>query len=243
MWGLTMSIFKRIAKKRYFFMILSLNQLIYNSLMGVDNTIDKNIKENQLICAIKNKDKEQVKTILDSGANINFKDKVTNYTPIFHALNQESIEIAELLLKNGAELDSLDKLKLSPLMVAVMQKRYKVIRFLLDNWADMSIKSTKWLNFANYFHSITADQDIVNTINQEPDRRDKQIKLINIRKKLSKTVKFEEKIEDIICDYIDTEDSYVKDIRTTKNSITDTVLCPEEIAEIILEYCGLILKI
>ena len=79
--------------------------------------------------AVSNRDLSQVKALHKKGANLNVKDK--NCDPallnIFYGDSQGRYEIIEFLLKNGADINSVDNYGNTPLMNAVMARgRYIV---------------------------------------------------------------------------------------------------------------------
>ena len=65
---------------------------------------------------------------------------VSDYTPLSLAASGGYVNIINLLLKNGAEINSRtgSKLGISPLMLAAMNGHKEAVRVLLDNGSDIN---------------------------------------------------------------------------------------------------------
>jgi len=72
-----------------------------------DEKISQQQLDDKLINASKTGDLEQIKELLKLGANVNYKvPEYAKRTPLFFALEQgnEHLEVAEYLIKNGADV-------------------------------------------------------------------------------------------------------------------------------------------
>lgn len=96
----------------------------------------------ELIEAVKKKDIEKVKELLNKGVDdIDKKDKY-NMNPLLHAAEQSSTEIMELLLKNGANVNIQGYSNgLTALFFAVHECNIEAIKLLLQFGADVNIKN------------------------------------------------------------------------------------------------------
>ena len=86
-----------------------------------------------------------INTLCCKGADINEKDCL-GYTPLHVLINSQSdaaaddTDIAKCMLDLGADINGHD-CGFTPLMAAVMQRKYKMVNFLLDNGALMDVKN------------------------------------------------------------------------------------------------------
>ena len=76
--------------------------------------------------------------LLDRGVPIQ-GERGYDYQFMYDAVKAKNIEIAELLLQHGAKRDQPNIFDgVTPLAIAVMQGDAKMVRFLLDNGADVN---------------------------------------------------------------------------------------------------------
>ena len=93
--------------------------------------------DRSLIEAVENGDLKQVRQLLDSGANANVEDYAA-HTPLYHAAQKGHLEIARLLIEDGADIDheSGD----SPLLWACYYGHTDMVKLLVENGADVNAK-------------------------------------------------------------------------------------------------------
>ncbi|KAF0717653.1 Aste57867_2175 [Aphanomyces stellatus] len=77
------------------------------------------------------------------GAFINWKKK-NGESPLFIASQNGHIEVATLLLANGADVNQDDKYGWSPLSIASQQGHVEVTTLLLANGADVNQPTDEW---------------------------------------------------------------------------------------------------
>lgn len=107
--------------------------------------------DEQLIDAVRNRDIDQVKIALESGADVNTRD-VRNETPLHKAAlhhlgdrddrehTKRMLDIIELLISRGADLNALDQNKETPLGTAVGSRFVGGAALLLKAGADSRMK-------------------------------------------------------------------------------------------------------
>ena len=88
--------------------------------------------------AIKLGDYDRVKRMLDSGVDPNLYDDFYNNanTGLMKAAHHGYTDIAELLLENGANLETKDSMGMTALSYGVSAKRYDIVEFLLNVGAN-----------------------------------------------------------------------------------------------------------
>ncbi len=94
-------------------------------------TPSENGLEPQLFSAIENNDIDEIEVLIDRGVNVNQHDRL-GYTPVILAILYKNLDIAQLLIQNGADL-SIDYNELSPLMIATQTENKPMIELILDN--------------------------------------------------------------------------------------------------------------
>lgn len=94
-------------------------------------------------CMFKRYDIEFVKKLLENGANVNDLEigerrqgNSTRFTPLIAASKEGNINLVSLLISKGAEINFQNDYKQSALSTCVMQERYEVALYLLQNGAD-----------------------------------------------------------------------------------------------------------
>jgi len=86
--------------------------------------------------AVVKKNHRLVKLLLDMGADPNFGFD----TPLHFAANNNDLLSAQILIENGAELDKISSLKMTPLLVAAKWSSPDVLQFLIDQGANWKAK-------------------------------------------------------------------------------------------------------
>ena len=87
-------------------------------------------------------DKEKIKSLIAAGQDVNTKSK-NGATALHYASSYGHIEIAELLIQNGANVNSLDNTNSgwTPLQLASSSGIQEIVELLLANGADSSVKN------------------------------------------------------------------------------------------------------
>ena len=112
------------------------------------NENDENVNENAdkygrtpLHYAINFDNYENVKLLLDNGADVNAKDN-EGKTPLYWAVEMGKYEIVKLLLEHGADVDIKDNDGHTPLHFAIDNYKCEIANFLLDYVADVNARNT-----------------------------------------------------------------------------------------------------
>ena len=93
-----------------------------------------------LACAKGDKDSAQI--YIDRGANVNARDGVDRTPLHFAAANGKDLELIELLVENGADVNAQSIGGDTPLMKAIMFDNVEAVEVLLDKGADPKIKNS-----------------------------------------------------------------------------------------------------
>ena len=92
-------------------------------------------------------DADRVRELLDAGADVNVRNadkQRLQYTPLHYAAYYGHLEIAEILISRGADLDAEDPAYSTPLYLAAEQGHPKVVEFLVSKGAEVNVKSNAW---------------------------------------------------------------------------------------------------
>lgn len=107
--------------------------------------IDEDDAELYLKCAVEEGDAASVKLCLDQGASVNCKFKDDLYTPLHTACSSGtstgSMEVLNLLLKEGADSNSCNKWRETPLLIAANNGHRAAVEALLKHGANPSLCS------------------------------------------------------------------------------------------------------
>ena len=95
--------------------------------------------------AIINDDENEITTLINKGINLNKRAGMEYETPLMSALRCRKMNIAELLLKNGANPDSYDKDGFTQLHLAVFDNNLEKVKLLVKHGANMNIKDLEGL--------------------------------------------------------------------------------------------------
>ena len=90
-------------------------------------------------------DADRVRKLLDAGADVNVRNANKGrlqYTPLHWAAYYGHLEIAELLISRGADLDAEDPAYSTPLYLAAEEGHPKVVEFLISKGAEVNVKSS-----------------------------------------------------------------------------------------------------
>lgn len=87
-----------------------------------------------ILDAAKKGDVAAITAALDAGADINEMDAFA--APLYHAVNRQHVDAAELLIERGADVNAATKTGGTPLMAAVAKGRLELVKLLLAHGAD-----------------------------------------------------------------------------------------------------------
>lgn len=90
-------------------------------------------------------DADRVRKLLDAGADVNVRNankQRLQYTPLHWAARNGHLEIAEILISRGADLDAEDPAYSTPLYLAAEEGYPKVVEFLISKGAEVNVKSS-----------------------------------------------------------------------------------------------------
>ncbi|XP_048880234.1 B-cell lymphoma 3 protein isoform X2 [Brienomyrus brachyistius] len=91
--------------------------------------------------AVQNSNKELVKMILDSGADINAVDFKSGRSPLIHAVENNSMEMINFLIESGSNVNMQSYSGNTALHSACGRGQVEAVRVLLKNGADSSLKN------------------------------------------------------------------------------------------------------
>jgi len=103
---------------------------------GADPNLCGREKESPLLQAVGFRGEQQVELLLAHKAAVNVGKPWTGWTPLHGAADRGWKEIAELLLKAGADVNAKDDRGFTPLSVAVQRDQREMVELLLANKAD-----------------------------------------------------------------------------------------------------------
>lgn len=99
-----------------------------------------------LIRAANRLDIDAVRTLLDGGADVNFLSRNTSSTPLLEATAHaadRSLDMVQLLVGRGADVNLRPQGRYSALMRAVRYKSSRTIAYLLEHGADVNVRTSK----------------------------------------------------------------------------------------------------
>lgn len=86
-------------------------------------------------------DVEQVRHLLEAGAEVNARDRY-GQTALMNAARTGQVELVRLLVERGAALNTTAKYNLTALMLAIINGHTEVAHILIQAGADGSIRGT-----------------------------------------------------------------------------------------------------
>src|SRR3989339_16020 len=95
-----------------------------------------------LMNAVSSGDSALVQKLIDCGANVKKANSYTGQTPLMFAAAR-NLEIARYLIEKGADTNAADSEGFTPLMIATLEDKPKVVTLLLDKGANPSLVNKK----------------------------------------------------------------------------------------------------
>lgn len=83
-----------------------------------------------------------IKSLLNKGARVNWKEDQRGNTPLLEATNCRSTDNVRFLIDNGADVNMKNNYGVTPLMNAASHGHADVVKLLLDKGADVNAKTT-----------------------------------------------------------------------------------------------------
>lgn len=122
--------------------------LITGLLVVVSGCTRQVMDKNMIFEAIELGDTVRIQQYLDSGADINVRKdcdidpsiELKAATPLALAIITGNIEIIELLLANGADVNAKMEGDITPLIISIFQENKRIVELLLANGADVNTK-------------------------------------------------------------------------------------------------------
>ena len=85
-----------------------------------------------------------LKEVLAHGGDVNVRNPLNEHTPIFDALAVRLDDNVRALIAAGADMNTYDRLGLTPLIEAAANQRYKLVYDMLMAGADPTVGISKW---------------------------------------------------------------------------------------------------
>lgn len=118
---------------------------------------------NPLIAATLNWHTKIWKILIEAWADINQKDEWW-LTPLYYSVKWWNIELTKQILKKWVnQIDILNELWDSTLIMSVTNNYIEISKILIDAWADISIKNTEWFD-AIYYATVNNNSEIFKLI-------------------------------------------------------------------------------
>ncbi len=111
----------------------------FNRKTELAHAVKREFRRTPLHLAAKIGDETAVKMFLETGADVNARDKETGETPLHLASYYNHLLIAKILLENGASIDRMDRLGYTALTRALLRKNEELAELLL--WKNASIEA------------------------------------------------------------------------------------------------------
>lgn len=94
----------------------------------------------ELLAASKDGDIEEIKRLIDSGADVNARDLDTWQTPLHWAPIWGQTDMAKILIDAGADVNARDDYERTPLYLAANNGHTDIVKLLIDAGADLNAR-------------------------------------------------------------------------------------------------------
>lgn len=112
-----------------------------------------------LLCiATRNDNVEQLKILLDKGADINAVSKDRGYSAVMDAVWRKDYEIAKILIEKGADLNIMSSDGQPILVLAVGNGNAKIVKLLIESGADPDIQDSMGMSARAYAKLFKKDE-------------------------------------------------------------------------------------
>lgn len=109
---------------------------------ALDKSKSVRAKKTALHVVVSRGNVEVIKSLLDSGIDINIRNS-KQQTPAHIAANTGNKEVLKLLISSGADINARDKNGNTPLHFASSKGRKKIVEILLENRAEPNVKNNR----------------------------------------------------------------------------------------------------
>lgn len=131
--------------------------IVNNYTLLSKKEFEENSKE--LISKIKSLNIQDVRNLLEAGADINSKDEL-KYSALIYAVMCNHIPMVELLIGKGADVNWRDNIGVTALMHATFVRNIKIAELLIENGANLDLQDKSGLT-ALMQATIRADMKMV----------------------------------------------------------------------------------
>ncbi|XP_044726605.1 putative ankyrin repeat protein RF_0381 isoform X3 [Chrysoperla carnea] len=119
--------------------------------------------ETLLQFAIWNEYSQVVEVLLEYNANVNVREKISLETPLHMSARRKNVEICEMLLNKGVDVDAVDCDGLTALHMATLEGSNDIVKLLLERGAKVDSK-TKCNITPLHFSALNGSQEIMETL-------------------------------------------------------------------------------
>ncbi|CAH0549306.1 unnamed protein product [Brassicogethes aeneus] len=134
----------------------------------VSNGADINAQDingnSPLMFAVDNNHTETAEFLINQGANVNLRDSKDKRMALHVAAATGNVEIANVLVSNGADTNAQDINRYSPLMFAVDNNHTETVEFLINQGADVNLRGGENNRTALDFVAATGNVKMANVL-------------------------------------------------------------------------------
>ena len=184
----------------------SINMFLTHEPITNTTNNDENLT---LTDAVKNKDWDSVKRLIEEGADINAKDN-NGLSPLFFAALFEDWDSVKTLIEFGADINTKNRTNYSPLAFAVRYKRNEMVYKLIKLGADINIRCYRGMT-PIFFAVFNKDWELAKVLKMHGAD-------VNAKDDLGQTLKW-------ICkaanEQIENDEDRIRDLNERMNHLTE----------------------
>ncbi|XP_044726615.1 serine/threonine-protein phosphatase 6 regulatory ankyrin repeat subunit B-like [Chrysoperla carnea] len=113
--------------------------------------------------AVYNGYSQVVEVLLEYNANVNVREKTSLETPLHKSARSKNVEICEMLLNKGVDVDAGERNGLTALHIVTQEGSNDIVKLLLERGAEVDSK-TKYNITPLYFSAQRGQQEIIETL-------------------------------------------------------------------------------
>lgn len=136
------------VKKSDFKKLELILQIMESYKVSID--VENDVYDSALIVAVRDRNIPMIKYLLKKGADINFRNSVTDVSPILQAAQSGFLEIVQFLIANGAnvmEVDGDSSAEVEVVIYAIFGGHTHIIEYLLNKGIDVNSTDKKGVSF------------------------------------------------------------------------------------------------